>query len=334
MLAAHYCSFLFLWKNIFFYECIACHKTDKEGGFMAYIIENASLLKDTGIEHISLFIKDERIHSLRTSFKRFSHMRLDADGYIMTPSHTLFCPDIPSNTTFHIRKQFFLDSFIKKGCTMFLTYAKVDKEYLLQTSIKEMKKQLLNSPVDYTIGIRIPLHLLTPSLIRKCKKMKIPAIFIEVNEDALMLETLPWGWIREAIFPYNCPLIPIFTAEKPRQQKHAQANWTSILTKEKIPFIERELSTEEPISLKHLCKLGIYPKKVGIYQGGEVSYNFYSKEGLKGHLEAGELFQVQWEHLIITVHKGTVIRAGSEVVFRPGFGEHVIIDTPSFFSLV
>lgn len=320
--------------NIISYSRIACHKTDKEGGFMAYIIENASLIKNSGLEQTSFLIKDERFHSVRTSFKRFSYMRLNANAYIMTPSHILFCPEIPSNTTFQRRKKFFIDSFINKGCTMFLTYAKVDKEYLLQSSLKEMKKQLLNSPVDYSIGIRIPLHLLTPSLIRKCKKLKIPAIFIDIDEDAATLDTLPWGWIREAMFPYNSPLIPIFTAEKPRQQKIAQSNWTSILTKEKIPFIEKELSTDEPISLVNLCKLGIYPKKVGIYQGGEVSYNFYVKDELGSSLNNRELFKEFQQQLLITVHKGIVIRAGSEIVFRPGFGEHVIIDTPSFFTIV
>lgn len=300
---------------------------------MAYIIENASLIKNSSLEQTSLLIKDERFHSVRTTFKRFSYMRLNADAYIMTPPHIVFCPEIPNSTTFQERKQFFIDTFINKGCTLFLTYAKVDKEYLLQSSLKETKKQLLNSPVDYTLGIKMPLHLLTPSFIRKCKKLKIPAIFIEIEEDASALETIPWGWIREAMFPYNSPLIPIFKAEKLKQQKIAQENWTSILTKEKIPFIEHELSTEEPISLKDLCKLGIYPKKVGIYQGGEVSYNFYLKEGLGIALEADKLFKDFRQQLMVTVHRGTVIRAGSRVSFRSGFGEHVVIDTPSFFSI-
>lgn len=300
---------------------------------MAYIIENASLLKNYSLEQTSLLIKDERFHSVRTTFKKFSYMRLNADAYLMTPPHIVFCPVLPSNTSFRERKQFFIDTFINRGCTMFLTYAKVDKEYMLQSSIKETKKQLLSSPIDYTVGIKIPLQLLTPTFVRKCKKLKIPAIFIEIEGDASTLESLPWGWVREAMFPYNSPLIPVFTEEKTKLRKLAKENWTSILTKEKIPFIEHELSVEEPISLKNLCKLGIYPKKVGIYQGGEVSYNFYLKEGLGSQLKADELFKNAKEQLQVTVHRGMVIRAGSRVNFRSGFGEHVVIDTPSFFSM-
>lgn len=299
---------------------------------MAYIIENANLLKESRLEQMSFLIKDERIHSVRTSFKRFSYIRVHADAYIMTPPHIVFSPDIPSEPTIQKMKQFFIDSFINRGCTMFLTYATVDKEYLFQSAFKEMKKKLLNSPIDYTIGVKIPLHLLTPSLIRKCKKEKIPAIFIEIDAES-SLEYVPWGWIREAMFPYNSPLIPIFTDEKVRQRKRTQNQWTSILKSEKIPFIDQELNMDEPISLLNLYKLGIIPQKMGIHQGGEVSYNFYLKNDAADHIEERDLYQNSNQQLIITVHKGTVIRAGADIIFRPGFGEHVIINTPSFFLL-
>ena len=36
---------------------------------------------------------------------------------------------------------------------------------------------------------------------------------------------------------------------------------------------------------------------------------------------------------MVTVHKGTVVRAGENVLFKPGNGEYVKVRTPSFFSL-
>lgn len=299
---------------------------------MAYIIENANVLKESELKKISLLIKDERIHSLNSSFKRFSYMRVDADSFVMTPSHIIFSPNIPCNTSFQQMKLFFTETFINRGSTMFLTYTSIEKEYLLKKSLQEMKKNLLNSPIDFTIGIRIPLNLLTPNLIRMCKKEKVPVIFVEVDVNS-SFEHVPWGWVREAMFPYNSPLVPIFTTEKPKQRRSAQAQWTSILSSEKIPFIENELRENEPISAMNLSKIGIYPKKMGIHQGGEVSYNFYAKEdGMMG-LGEKELFQKFPHKLMVTVHKGTVIRADTEVFFRPGYGEHVIIQTPSFFSI-
>jgi hypothetical protein len=297
---------------------------------MAYIIENAHVLKEDKLEQTSLLIKDKRIDSLRPSFKRFKYMRLDANSYIMTPPHILFSPKIPIDSSFQSMKHFYVNEFLNKGCTMFLTYAEVDKEYLLKPALKRMKTRLLNSPIDFVIGVKIPLGLLTTTFIRKCKREKIPAIFVSIEDDT-NLETIPWGWLREAFFPYNCPLIPIIDSDKPRIQKRLLGKWTNIMSQEKIPFIQDELMADSPIEHENLCKIGIYPVKSGIQQGGEVSYNFYLKKDLPTSMEEPELFHKYMDKLLVTVHKGTVVRAGGNILFRPGFGEHVSIQTPSFF---
>lgn len=259
-------------------------------------------------------------------------MRVDANPFIMTRPHILFCPDIPINEPFQTMKAFFLESFIYKGCTMFLTYTEAEKEYLVKTAIKNKKQSLLNCPIDYTIGVKVPLQLITPSMIRVLKREKVPAIFVEIDGDS-PLENMPWGWIREAMFPYNSPLIPIFTDEKAKLKKASQERWTTILKYEKIPHLAEELLANEPIPHPHLCKIGIYPVKSGIHQGGEVSYNFYLKDSEMNLSSESELFYHGQDKLTVTVHKGTVIRAGSEVLFRPGFGEYVTIHTPLFFKL-
>ena len=63
-----------------------------------------------------------------------------------------------------------------------------------------MKTTLISSPIDFIIGVRIPVRLITPSFIRKCKREKVPAIFVEL-EDLDELEDIPWGWVRDALFP-------------------------------------------------------------------------------------------------------------------------------------
>jgi len=299
---------------------------------MAYIIENANVLKESGLKQLSLLIKDERIHSIRPSFKKFSYMRLNAESYVMTPSHIIYCPEIPVDTSFPNMKQFFIDTFIVRGCTMFLTNTTIEKEHLLKKSLQQIKRNLLNSPIDFTVGVRISPSLLTPNFIRKCKKEKIPAIFVEIDSKS-RLDLIPWGWIREAMFPYNSPLIPIFLDERERQRKSAQMRWTSIMNMEKIPSIEYELKAKEPISRTNLSKMGIYPKRLGIHQGGEVSYNFYLKADDRMEIEESKLFQEYLERLVVAVHRGKVIKAGANVFFRPGFGEHVIVDKPSFFYM-
>lgn len=299
---------------------------------MAYIIENVNFLKESELQQLSILVKHEQFYSLRPSLKKFSFMRVDANPFIMTRPHILFCPDIPMDASFQMMKAFFLESFIYKGCTMFLTYAEVEKEYLVKTAIKNKKKSLLNSPIDYTIGVKLPLQSITPSMIRVLKKEKIPAIFIEIDENS-PLENMPWGWIREAMFPYNSPLIPIFTEERARLKKATQERWATILKNEKIPHLADELIAHEPISHPHLCQIGIYPVKSGIHQGGEVSYNFYLKASDTDYVSEVELYHNHQDKLSVTVHKGTVIRADREVLFRPGYGEYVPIHRPMFFKI-
>ncbi|KIY20780.1 hypothetical protein UB32_17205, partial [Mesobacillus subterraneus] len=65
--------------------------------------------------------------------------------------------------------------------------------------------------------------------------------------------------------------------------------------------------------------------------GGEVSYNLYNMEAVANYCEEQALF-FQSKHLAVTVDKGKVIRAGTEVYYRPGKGENVIIKTPGFFT--
>lgn len=310
---------------------IACHKTVNEGGSMTYIIENVNLLQDRQKEKTSILIKEKRISAINNSFKRFSYMRLNGHSFVMTPPHIIFDPLIPLGKSFAEIKTYFINEFIKKGCTVFLTYADVKWESMLSTALKRLKTSLMNSPIDYVLGVRIPIRLLTPSFIRLCKKEKVPVLFVEVEEKD-DLRKVPWGFIREAMFPYNSPLIPIFGGENRKERRALVQHWKRILTAEKIPFVAEELLEKSLLSKEISQRIGIIPIKSHIHPGGEVSYNFYLDSNEINKIEQSQLYLYHNHRLVVTVHKGTVIRAQDEVLFRPGFGEHVLINIPSFFT--
>lgn len=298
---------------------------------MAYIIENVHLMKGQALTNTSLLVEDGRIMMTGSGFKRYQQMKMDADKYIMTPTHVLFDSTVPLTGSFTARKEYFLKNFIMKGSTVLFTAVSVQFERQLEESLKQARKNLLDSPIDYVLGISIPLRLLTPSFIRKCKKLHIPAIFLEIDKMG-SLEIMPWGWIREALFPYNCPIIPLFAEIQYEKEKQKQLNgWSSWMKKEKIPAIYEELKNGLPVSRSVLKKTGIFPEKSNLHNGGEVSYNFYNMEAVANYCEEQELF-FQSKHLAVTVDKGKVIRAGTEVYYRPGKGENVIIKTPGFFT--
>lgn len=298
---------------------------------MTYIIENVNLLQDKRKQRTSILIKEKRINSINDSFKRFSHMRLDGHPFIMTPPHIIYDSLNPLEKSFAELKTYFINEFIKKGCTVFLTYADVKWESMLSKALKRLKTRLMNSPIDYVLGVRIPIRLLTPSFMRKCKREKVPVLFVEVDEKD-DLRNVPWGFIRDAMFPYNSPLIPVFGGEDRKERRALEQQWKRILTAEKIPFVAEEISEKAVLSKEVSQRIGIIPIKSHIHSGGEVSYNFYLDCNEINNIEQSQLYLYHNHRLVVTVHKGTVIRAQDEVLFRPGFGEHVLINTPSFFS--
>lgn len=299
---------------------------------MAYIIENVNILRSNNVEQTSFLIKQERISSVQTTFNKLTHMRMDAKPFLMTPTFVFLKHSTPIESDFEALKNYFIQNFIQKGSTTLLTSFDVQYEHECSVKLKQKRTSLNTSPIDYVIGVRVPISILTPSLVRRCKREKIPAIFV-VIEMKQELSNIPWGWIREAMFPYNCPIIPIFTSKLEREKQQTIYEWEKTILKEKIPSLPFEIPEGEPISKHALAKIGIYPLKSNLHQGGEVSYNFFLANQESRQVEELELFHYHSHRLVVTVHKGKVIRAGAKVNFHSGYGEHVKINTPSFYTI-
>lgn len=298
---------------------------------MTYIIENAYVLDDKTISKAAFLIKQDKIASRLASVKRLTHMRMDTSSFIMTPTYVFLEHQLPENKPFQEVKQHYLDHFINKGCTVILTTASIDYESQFHQQMKLKQSQLCTSPIDYSVAVKIPIRLLSPSLIRKCKKVKVPAIFVSIkNRDELT--SAPWGWIREALFPYNCPLIPIFDVD-PSEHKQLRDAWKKITTKEKLPSICDELKEQQPIPKCDLAKMGIFPIKANLLQGGEISYNMYMMDPESMRVDELDMFHYYNHRLVITVHRGNLIRTAGKTHFRSGFGEEVKVTKPSFYSI-
>ena len=296
-----------------------------------YIIENANLLKDKQLKTCSLLINKNRIDKIDSHFSHYRLIKMDAGPYIMTPSYVLFNSNIPQIKSFQELKKFLIKEFLLKGCTTLFTYVNISYENELNAKINELKTALLSSPIDYLIGVRVPIHLLTQSFVRKCKKEKIPAIFVDLqNHDEL--ENIPWGWIREAMFPFNSPLIPIISSAQKKEVRSVLSKWKGITKRENIPALYEEIEENHPLTIPVLNKIGIYPQKASLMCGTEVSYNLYTNTNENNNIDELNLFHYHGDRLVVTVHKGTVLRAADNVIFKPGNGEHVRVRTPSFFS--
>lgn len=296
---------------------------------MAYIVENAYILKDNQLKKDSLLINNHRVAALGFNHNKSRYMKMNLESFIMTPTYVLFNSQVRSLDSFQNLKKYLIENILLKGCTTLFTYVNVCREKELTKKVAELKTKLLSSPVDFLIAVRIPLSLLTPSFVRKCKIENIPGIIVEIT-NVKALETVPWGWIKDALFPYNCPLIPSFS--EPLQGKDVLSSWKKIMEKENLPAIYEELKENVPLTAPILNRIGVFPERSCLVQGSELSYNLYWKHGEIKNLDVKQLFLYHKDILVITVHKGKVIRAGNEVLFKPGYGEYVKVKTPSYYS--
>ncbi len=300
-----------------------------DGDLSTYIIENANWVKDSKVTQTSLLVKDDKISAIRDSFSYYRYMRMDVSSFMMTPGLVMCDLEVPKGTEFLSIKNYYVDEFINKGCTTVLTAFDLKYEFEFQTKLNERKTSLFNSPLDYTIGLKTSANLITPTIIRSCKRHKIPVVWINIDEIEPFKE-IRWGWIKGFLYDYPITFVPFFTTniDKKTKIKHLKI-WQNSMRIEKIPHLSNEIIQKEPMSLDKLKKIGIYPLRGNFLVGGEISYNLYMKvEG-----EGAEPLAFQTDHHVLkcTMNKGKYYYLNNRGYFYPGAGEELIIQTPGYF---
>lgn len=290
---------------------------------MPYIIENATILRDGERSRQSILTDGSKVTAIRHDLPAYSYMKMNVDAFLMTPVFTILDGNL--------KKASIEEMYLKNGCTTILTYAKANYERQVSERLSEVEGDLSGIPADYAIGIRIPIGILSPTVLRECKRKKVPAVFVELT-SAAALEQIPWGWIREALFPYNCPLIPIIPHREEGEKRSLLGKWKKVMENERIPSLEHEVEECVPIASRALNRMGIFPWRSSLKHNAELSYNLYWNEGLSG-LDEKSLFLHNGDKLAITVQRGKIIRIGNAVDFAEGNGEHIKVKTHSFFAI-
>ena len=298
---------------------------------MAYIIENAQIIRDRERVTQSLLIKGNRIEAIQDHFKQYRYIKMNTEGFILTPTYVLFDPTLPLSSPFQSLKEYMTKNYLVKGSTTIIVRVNVLYENELSEKIRAVKSALMSSPVDFYIAVSIPIRLLTPSFVRKCKKERVPAILVELH-DREEIASIAWSWIRDALFPYNSPIIPAVNMEDERAKKGLLAFWKDTMAKEKISALNEQLPEKLPLTAGVLNKIGIYGKSSNMNHGGEVSYNLYFTSKKVNNVDTQQLFLYHSDRLAVTVHKGKVIRAGKQLHYMPGYGEYVQVVTPSYYA--
>lgn len=294
---------------------------------MHFAVENAKFVAGGKESIISMVIKDNEIRYFGDNVSMFTLMKMDTSPFVLTPSHVMFITNFPTDS-FVSFKKYVMEHLLANGCGTIITDFTVSYDFEFETKLMEKRTSLLNCPIDYVLGVRIPASKLTTSTMKKCKKAKVPVVFVEIN-NRKELGSIPWGWIKEAAFPYNPLLIPIFPSEvKVAAQKRISSYFSKLLEKEKINHLSYPLSPNKPLDEKILKKIGLYPKRGVLRTGGEISYNLSYRNSL---VEQKKTTYYDSLKLAIAVHKGRFTFIDSQPIFRPGFGEEILINQTALF---
>lgn len=302
------------------------------GSVLSYIIDYASIQKADGIEKTSLLINKNRIEFIRHSMKNIRFMRMDMSAYLLTPGYVMLDFSLHSSLHFHEFKEYIIQQYLKKGCTSLLTVVNVRYEHELTTNLKQRRHQMINSPIDYYIGVKLPFKALTPSILRKCKQQNISVVFVEVNNDD-KLSSKSWGWIRDAMFSNPITIIPypsegINSVNK--KQKLLQV-WEQLMKEHRLSSISTFIDEKVPLTKDVLMRLGIYPIKGDIRVGGQVNYNLYKLDELRYHTDGTPIINYNEHFPMFTAHRGRLINVNGEISFNPGKGEECFISISGRF---
>jgi hypothetical protein len=294
-----------------------------------YIIDQANLLKNNEVQRCSLVIDGNRIDYISEQTNQYQWIRMPVSEFLLTAGHVMLDFSFQKPRTFSEFKQYVQKHLIARGCTTLLAVCDVLYEKQLPKALHQLRQHLLNIPIDYFIGVKIPLRTLTPSFVRACKRLKIPVIFIELQGEEPLHE-VPWSWIYESLYSYPLTLVPHWMNNV--RQKKLEASWCKLLSAHRIPFIPFSLQERTPLSLDVLKKIGIYPQKGDLRIGGEVDYNLYERQALSCSVAEKAIVDYDNHVPVITVHKGRLIKVQDRFFFYPGFGKERTICAPGMFA--
>lgn len=285
-----------------------------------YIIDKVMVWQDGKTSKKSIVVKDDQVDSIHNPVNQLKMMKQNLENFIMSPVTTTVLNEskLPASQSLY-------EQHVLKGVGMILIPVKVAYVYLLTPCLEEIRKRMKESPLDYLLAIKVAQNTISPKLMQRCIKERIPAVFVEIT-DLDELKRLPWSWIRQFSFPYNPIFIPIFRQETANDK--GKTIWNKIMTDAKLSHSKESLIEGAPIPVPTLKKIGLYPIKGYLRNNGELSYNlFYSSHDTS---DFNGISEAEYDKLVVTVLNGEVVRAGSTLSFSDKKGSEIKIRIPGF----
>lgn len=254
------------------------------------------------------------------------------DRLLMKPGKVLFVEELSLKS----EDEFFdsMKRFIMNGATTILTITTIHQERTFDQELNRCINGLAKCPIDYVIGIRMDASKLTPEIIRKCARYRIPLVIAEFNTEESWNNSV-LEWIIQANFPYGAAIIPDFSFLQSLSEDKGEQERLRLLSEAQLKGLDAcfypELVNHKELSSEMLKRTGIYPMKGCLAPGADFDYNLYIHNS-SNRVEEDQNLDYDGEDPIISGLRGELLKINDKIMLKEGYGKHLTIHKPSFFT--
>jgi len=273
-----------------------------------------------------LIIEGDKIIQ-RTDKQPFLNIsKMNVDGCFIQPGLAFYEPEFGQFYKNLQERKHKFKRLIEQGATLVVTTFFVDDPSNLKTCLSKARHLMINSPIDFVLGATVDIKHLTPRLVLKLSKEKIPFIVFRFSHWDDVYATA-WEWIRDSIFGSGPLLIPDWRPERNEHRtiKKRYNDWYAYAKWLNLPVLA-PIKPHEPLSKGQLKALGIYPIKGVFHPGADCDY-VLCPALLDGSLPN----RYDKNKPSVVVIRGK-IQLADQMIYRPGFGLEVKIRMPKRFT--
>ncbi|WP_216829236.1 amidohydrolase family protein [Alkalihalobacterium elongatum] len=294
---------------------------------MKYILADAKREEGCEFKQKSYYIENNSVSYVNEKMDKLKFTRVNMSGFTLAAGNIMNDFNLINFKHKEAYKMRF-KRLIEKGCTTIVTYPFVEDVDELKKKLRYARHQMINSPIDYVIGIQTNSKGLTPTLIRKCRNEKVPIIVVNIKSLDEFYE-IAWERIKEAMLSYQLLIVPnwIETPLPRKEEEKLASAWELISNQHRIPTHLPFPVEHEPFPKVLSKKIGLYPRKSELIVGSDVDYIMFQKEADK---VTDEDTLVPKEPAVVAL-RGRILKAGDLIYYKPGYGREVKIILPRLF---
>ena len=277
-------------------------------------------------------VTEDKVTYKTTNGRLENGIRCTMEGFYIAPGK-VFCVE-GLNPQYESDFFDFMKGLVSRGATTFLAITQITHEGTFEKELSDYRHSLRGSPIDYVVGVRIESNRITPEIMRKCARHRVPLVIMEFKSEESWRNSV-LEWIIQANFPYRAAIVPDFAfllslpKDKMDQEKLVLAEEACMKGFDFFQYNPNELIHE--FTDDAMKRIGLYPVKGCLSAGSDFDYNLY-KLNSGNRVEEEEILDYDGIDPIISGLRGVLLKVNQSIMLKPGYGKHLLIHKPAFFT--